>query len=133
MGRRWKRRQQELLDEENDNMNKDPKAMIEHSIMPYPPKQQSYYQNPTFQKKQMLHEDYVKYLLEAAERGYKIGVVVKTNYGAPARITGIKPGNPHIDIWGDKTIPDCFLISRIDSGIQQSTGYNEQELEIINQ
>lgn len=134
MAKRWKFKQQQQQQEEEQpppETKANMKDMIEYSIMPYPPKQQSYTQGNVYHKKQMLYEEYNKYLEETANRGYKIGALVQPNYGEPAKITGIKPGNPSIDIWGDKTVPDCFLITRNNATIQCVTGYNENELTLI--
>ena len=130
MGKRWKRRQDldiTPLDTTPNEQVAKPK-MIEFSIAPYQV-QTTNYQSHYTAKKTMSVEDYEAYLVLAAMRGYKVGVRVGTNYGGKATITNIKNKGCAIDIWGDKVIPDAFLIT-CDSnpGHENGCGYNESEL-----
>lgn len=131
MGRRWKQRLANI-DTTPSQPTKTVK-MIEHSISPYPVTSTNYYQNNQTRKVTMNKEEYEAYLIQAASRGYKLGVKVETNYNAKATITDIKVvGDKGIDIWGEgKPGPDCFLITPESTGNQNGCGYNESELNII--
>ena len=128
MAKRWKRRQEALeLSEELDNESK----MIEHTIAPH--SIQGYtYTPPNTGKITWGIGVYKDYLDKAQERGYKIGARVETQYGAVATITGIKNQGSTMELWGNKTVPDCFLITTDQNKpTQNAVGYNENELKLL--
>ena len=136
MAKRWKRRQNLDISYEDTNTTQSTEQvakpkMIELSITPYPVQHNNYTPYQT-NKRIMSIEDYEAYLVLASMRGYRIGVKVETNYGVKATITGIKNQGGTIDIWGDKTIPDAFLITRDDTpNVSNQCGYGEHELTIL--
>ena len=132
MAKRWKAR---LTNQDpiQNNQSPRPLKMIEYSITPYSVIQT--YQHTQYQTKKtvMTKDEYEAYLVLAANRGYKLGARIETNYQGVGTITDIKIIKDSIDIWGEKPGPDCFLIT-LDSSIakiQNTCGYNESELKLI--
>ena len=132
MGKRWKRRQDlDISLDTTPNERVAKPKMIEFSITPYQV-QTTNYQSYITVKKTMSVEDYEAYLVLAAMRGYKVGVRVETSYGGKATITNIKNKGSTIEIWGDKVIPDAFLITcDVSPGHENGCGYNESELTLL--
>jgi len=126
MGKRWNRR---LEVEDSTGIQPIKQRMIEHTISPYQTQTTSY-SNTTY-RRVMSVEEYNTYLKQAEEKGFKIGAKVRTGYGAEAHIVSVKPTDKPIDVWSGKTLPDCFLIHRVDQPTPIQMGYNETELTLI--